>query len=156
MYQTPGAATWICPADNLQIANPPGEVGPQRGPYPEFNGARTDVFYSYGINADEPISHSILYPGTSLYYNPGLALRVGHSSSFMFLFETSELATQGYDSPATDFRYNHQGNTAMNVLMIDGHVESRKASEMFRGANWTSQLRAFWFGQDNATSQLTF
>jgi prepilin-type processing-associated H-X9-DG protein len=156
MYLTPSATTWICPSDNLQIATPPGEVGVERGPYPEFTRPVTDVFYSYGINADEPISQNLLYPGTSLYYNPGLALKVRQSASFMFLFETRELATQGYDQPVTNFRFNHQGNTAMNVLMLDGHVETRTAAEMIPGSNWTSQIRAFWFGQDTAVSQLTF
>jgi prepilin-type N-terminal cleavage/methylation domain-containing protein/prepilin-type processing-associated H-X9-DG protein len=156
MYLTPSAATWICPADNLQIANPPGEVGLERGPYPEFTKPVTDVFYSYGINADAPMSHGLLYPGTSLYFNPGLAMKVKQSSSFMFLFETRELATQGYDQPVTNFRFNHQGNTAMNVLMLDGHVEPKTAADIFPGSNWTSQARTFWFGQDTATSQLTF
>jgi prepilin-type N-terminal cleavage/methylation domain-containing protein/prepilin-type processing-associated H-X9-DG protein len=156
MYQTSNAATWRCPADNLQIAVPPGEVGLQRGPYPEFNGHLTDVFYSYGINGDDPISHGLLYPGTSLYFNPGLASKVRQSSSFMFLFETRELATQGYDTPSSDFRYNHRGNTVMNVLMMDGHVESETAAQMFPATNWTSQLSTFWFGQDTAVARLSF
>jgi prepilin-type processing-associated H-X9-DG protein len=74
----------------------------------------------------------------------------------MFLFETRELATQGFDTPSTDFRFNHRGNTVMNVLMMDGHVESETAAQMFPITNWTSQLRAFWFGQDTAAAQLTF
>jgi len=156
MYQSAGAQTWVCPADNLQIANLPGEVGPQRGPYPEFNGNRTDVYYSYAVNEDEPQRASLLYPGTNSYFNPGLAMKVTHSSSFMFLFETREDATQGHDAPANYFRFNHQGNTAMNVLMMDGHVDTKKSAEIFPNSQWTSDLRALWFGQETAVSQLTF
>jgi prepilin-type processing-associated H-X9-DG protein len=156
LYQNPTAATWKCPADTFQIAVPPGEVGSQRGPYPEFGGPATDVFYSYGINGDEPVSHNLLYPGTSLYFNPGLALKVAHSSSFMFLFETRELATQSYDAPSTYFRFNHRGGKAMNVLMLDGHVETMTASQMFPNSQWTADLSAFWFGSDTATARLTF
>ena len=159
MYQTAGAQTWVCPADNLQlqIAVPPGEVGSQRGPYMEFNGTRTDVYYSYGVNEDQPQRQSLLYPNTgSFYYNPGLAMKVTNSSSFMFLFETQQDAMQGYSSPVNYFRFNHQGNTAMNVLFMDDHVDTRTASQMFPNPQWTSDLRAFWFGQDTAVSQLTF
>jgi prepilin-type N-terminal cleavage/methylation domain-containing protein/prepilin-type processing-associated H-X9-DG protein len=157
MYQTANARTWICPADNLQITVLPGEVGPQRGPYQEFTGTQTDVYYSYAVNGDQPLSKNLLYPATnSSYFNPGLALKVQHSSSFMFLFETNEDALQTYGQPSNYFRFNHRGNTAMNVLFLDGHVDSLTFSQMFPNSQWTSDLRSLWFGSDTATSQLLF
>jgi prepilin-type N-terminal cleavage/methylation domain-containing protein/prepilin-type processing-associated H-X9-DG protein len=157
MYQTASAQTWVCPADNLQVIQLPGEVGPQRGPYLEFNGARANVYYSYAVNGDQPLSRSLLYPATgSSYYNPGLAMKVQHSASFMFLFETRQDALQEYSQPANYFRFNHRGNSAMNVLLLDGHVDTMTSSEIFPSPQWTSAERALWFGSDTATSQLLF
>ena len=44
----------------------------------------------------------------------------------------------------------------MNVLFMDGHIETVAASEMLPTSQWTSGLRAFWFGQDSAADQMLF
>jgi len=157
-YEAQNARTWVCPADNFQLSDDHGEVGPQRGPYPEIYSGRSDIYYSYAINFDQPLGRALLYPSTNnSYFNPGLALKVTQSASFMFLHETNELGGQTYNDPTNYFRFNHQGNTAMNVLYLDGHVDTRKVGEILPpGPTLSSNLRAFWFGRPDATSQLLF
>jgi prepilin-type N-terminal cleavage/methylation domain-containing protein/prepilin-type processing-associated H-X9-DG protein len=153
LYLAENAKTWVCPADNLVES----VEGGNRGPYPELNSGTLDIYYSYALNYDEPLSQSLLYPATnSLYFNPGLGMKVRTSSSFMFLHETGESAAQEYNSLPGSFRFNHRGNTAMNLLFMDGHVDSLTASEMLPASQWTSSKRAFWFGSDGAPDQMLF
>ena len=87
LYQSSQSAkTWQCPADNLIES----VEGGTRGPFPELSTGISDIYYSYAVNYDEPLSHNILYPGTgSLYFNPGLGMKVRNSSGFYaFLHET--------------------------------------------------------------------
>ena len=146
------AKTWICPADNLLES----VEGGTRGLYRELNSGISDIYYSYALNYDEPLSHNLLYPGTDTYFNPGLGMKVRQSANFMFLHETGENAAQEFNSLPGSFRFNHRRNTAMNVLFMDGHIETVAASEMLPTSQWTSSLRAFWFGQDTAASQMLF
>jgi len=115
------------------------------GPYPEVTNQKTDVFYSYALNLSEPLSRGLLYPGTNNYFNSGLGMRVRQPASFMFLHETGQDGTQAYSTPANWFPFSHQHNTAMNVLFMDGHVDTRTAVEMLpNGTNpWTDNLRDF-------------
>jgi prepilin-type N-terminal cleavage/methylation domain-containing protein/prepilin-type processing-associated H-X9-DG protein len=154
LYQSgQSAKTWQCPADNLIES----VEGGTRGPFPELSTGISDIYYSYAVNYDEPLSHNFLYPGTgSLYFNPGLGMKVRNSSGFMFLHETGEAAAQDYRDLPGSFRFNHRRNTAMNVLFMDGHIETVAASEMLPISQWTSRLRAFWFGQDSAPDQMLF
>ncbi len=159
LYQTPNANTWVCPSDNFQLAlGTSGEVGPERGPYPEVNDQATDIYYSYAQNGCEPMGHGYVYPGMNSYLNPGLGMKVRQSGDFMFLFETGQDGLQVYSQPTNYFRFNHLHNTAMNVLFMDGHVDTRTANQMLPSATnpWTADLRALWFGQADAISQLTF
>jgi prepilin-type N-terminal cleavage/methylation domain-containing protein len=161
IYQTANAATWVCPADDLQLIMGPGPIpGPpanERGPYPEVYSGRLDIFYSYALNWDEPLSQSLLYPATSPYFNPGLAMKVKQSASFMFLLETHQDGLLEYNSQNNWFRFSHQRNTAMNVLCLDGHVDTLKASEMLPSVtSWTSQMRALWFGRPDTADQMLF
>ena len=151
-YQSQGAKTWICPADNLLES----VEGGTRGPYPELNSGISDIYYSYALNYDEPLSHGLLYPGTNSYFNPGLGMKVRLSAGFMFLHETGEAAAQEFNSLPGSFRFNHRGNTAMNILFMDGHIETVAASEMLPISQWTASLRALWFGQDTAPEQMLF
>jgi hypothetical protein len=44
----------------------------------------------------------------------------------------------------------------MNILFMDGHVESLTAAQMLPVSQWTSTLRGLWFGSDNAPDQMLF
>ena len=158
MYQVSSANTWVCPADDLTLVTGTGEVGLQRGPYPEVNVNRTDVFYSYAMNLSEPLARNLTYPGTNTYFNPGLGMKVRQSSAFMFLHETRQDGGQEYGTQANWFRFSHHRNTEMNVLFMDGHVEARTASQMLLGATspLDANIRAFWFGTPQARNQLLF
>jgi prepilin-type N-terminal cleavage/methylation domain-containing protein/prepilin-type processing-associated H-X9-DG protein len=158
LYQNASADTWICPADALLLSTGLGEVGPQRGPYPEVQQPRTDIFYSYALNDNEPLSRALLYPGTNLEFNPGLGMKIRQSAAFMFLHETNEDGAQTYDASTNWFRFSHQRNTAMNVLFMDGHVDTRTAAEILPSSAhpMTADMRAFWFGQPDVSSQMLF
>jgi prepilin-type processing-associated H-X9-DG protein len=158
MYQTANASTWVCPADNLVVIMGPGELGLERGPYPEVSQPLTDIFYSYALNYCQPLSHNVLYPGTNLEFNPGLGTKIRNSSAFMLLHETNEDGAQAYSNPTNWFRFSHQHNTAMNVLFLDGHVDTRTTAEILPSSTspWTANMRSFWFGTPDATQQLQF
>jgi prepilin-type N-terminal cleavage/methylation domain-containing protein/prepilin-type processing-associated H-X9-DG protein len=152
LYQTESAKTWVCPADNLRLA----VEGSDRGPYAEYYSGHEDVYYSYALNYDEPLSQALLYPGTDNYFNPGLGMKVRSSAGFMFLHETGEDASQAYNSLPNSFRFDHRKRTAMNVLFLDGHVECLTGSELLPQSGWTAVQRALWFGSDSAPGQMLF
>ena len=83
-------------------------------------------------------------------------------SGTAFLIETFSSAGVDHNSPTTYFRFNHNRNTTMNVLYVDGHVGSVTAKQILPGnlsnpndvSQWTQGFSPFWFGQDGATAQV--
>jgi prepilin-type N-terminal cleavage/methylation domain-containing protein/prepilin-type processing-associated H-X9-DG protein len=130
LYQTPSAQTWKCPVDNFFD---PNYMSYDRNNYPEPMNGKTDICYSYAINFDLPEKSTAVYKGAGIipasYFNPWLASKVSSPSGTAFLVETFSSAGVGYNTPTTYFRFNHNRNTAMNVLYVDGHVAQVTAQQ---------------------------
>jgi prepilin-type N-terminal cleavage/methylation domain-containing protein/prepilin-type processing-associated H-X9-DG protein len=164
LYQAPSGKTWRCPSDNFIDAEL-GAIG--RSNYPEPLNGKTDLVYSYAINFDLPQLGYALYHGAGIinyqYFNPWLGSKVTSPSGAAFLLETYSSAGVGYNSPTYYFRFNHNRNTSMNVLYVDGHVASVTAQQILPGnpsnpgdsSQWTQGFSPFWFGQDGATGQIS-
>jgi len=162
LYQSANAATWRCPVDNFYDAYS-GVI--DRLNYPEPMKGTTDIAYSYAINFDLPQYGYAVYHGPGIlpmqYFNPWFGSKITSSASTAFLFETASSAGVGYNSPTYYFRFNHQRNTAMNVLFVDGHVESKTAHEILPGGaspndmtQWPQGFTSLWFGQDGQTGPI--
>jgi prepilin-type processing-associated H-X9-DG protein len=167
LYQTAGAQTWRCPVDNLIDVYAGAPV--TRGGYPEPLTGVTDIAYSYALNEDVPSYGYSVYPTRGLKdyytaYDPGLGSKVRNSAGLAFMLETASPATLGYNTDDLAFyRFNHIQNTAMNVLFLDGHVDSMTAKQFLPNqlnvndtTQWPQGFGAFWFGQDGATEQLLY
>jgi prepilin-type processing-associated H-X9-DG protein len=159
-----GAFTWVCPSDNFfdPITEAP------RSKYYELTTGVLDVNFSYAFNRDIP-----MYSGTKSIYglvpgvtpatdtNPGIVSKVTNSAGFMVLHETNSEGADTYGTQAEYFRFNHNHNTVMNVLFMDGHVETRAPLQMLAGTpasdptQWPEGFASFWFGQPGATGQIT-
>jgi prepilin-type N-terminal cleavage/methylation domain-containing protein/prepilin-type processing-associated H-X9-DG protein len=163
LYQSAGAQTWRCPVDNFydSFSGAIDRIG-----YPEPVNGTADIAYSYALNFDLPgIGHQI-YRGPGLipyqYFNPWLGAKVTASAKTALLLETWSSAGLDHRTPTDYFRFNHIKNTAMNVLFLDGHVESMTPKQILPGqpftdtTQWPEGFSAFWFGQEGAIDQLIY
>jgi prepilin-type processing-associated H-X9-DG protein/prepilin-type N-terminal cleavage/methylation domain-containing protein len=165
MYQSANGATWRCPVDNFfdvqdQIADYRAGTN-----WAEPINGKFDMAYSYAINQYLPQYGYALYHGSGLanypYFNPWFGAKVTNSSATAFLLETYSPAAIDYLTPSDYFRFNHNKNTSMNVLFVDGHVESKTPKEILPSdsnpndpTQWPQGFTALWFGQDGATTSI--
>jgi prepilin-type N-terminal cleavage/methylation domain-containing protein/prepilin-type processing-associated H-X9-DG protein len=163
LYQSAGAQTWRCPVDNFYdvFSGAIDRIG-----YPEPVKGTPDIAYSYAINFDLPQSAHALYRGPGLipyqYFNPWLGSKVTTPANVALLLETWSSAGLDHRTETDYFRFNHIKNTAMNVLFLDGHVESMTPKQILPGepftdtTQWPQGFSPFWFGQEGATDQLVY
>ncbi len=162
IYLSAKAKTFTCPVDNFLLSDGSGGV---RSNYPEYYTGTTDVSYSYAPNEDLPQSAVKLYSTVGLkdawqYYTPYITSQVRNPSGCMAMCETAESALLGYNTPSYYFRYQHNRNTTMNVLYLDGHVERKTAVQMLPQGlpddttQWPTGFRAFWFGNDSVSGPI--
>jgi prepilin-type processing-associated H-X9-DG protein len=157
MYQTANAQTWRCPMDNLLNTVSPPAV---RSGLPNMITGKLDVGYSYALNFDLPqYGYSVYAPndfgGYFQHFNPWLASKIKNSAGTAFLLETNSEAGLTHAAAPAYYRFDHLQKNAMNVLFVDGHVESKTSAEILPGmfnventTQWPQTFSAFWFGQD--------
>jgi prepilin-type N-terminal cleavage/methylation domain-containing protein/prepilin-type processing-associated H-X9-DG protein len=163
MYQASSAQTWRCPSDDLfNRVYPPAT----RSGLPDLKTGELDVGYSYAINFDLPqYGYSVYAPnnfgGYFEHFNPWLASRIRNSAGTAFLIETTSEAGLNHSAAANHYRFDHRQKSAMNVLFVDGHVESKTSAEILPGlfnagdtTQWPQTFSAFWFGQDGLVSPI--
>jgi prepilin-type processing-associated H-X9-DG protein len=162
MYQSSQSQTFRCPADNLfemlyQVIN--GRDG-----YADLRYHAYHMAYSYCLNEDGPQQHAPLYPfkmrlpNNVIWYTPIQTNKVSESANFMTMAETYYSPLQGYNSTVGFFRWDHVNKTSMNVLFLDGHVESKTQKEIITpdGVNPDDEryrppgYHSFWFGRPEA------
>jgi prepilin-type N-terminal cleavage/methylation domain-containing protein/prepilin-type processing-associated H-X9-DG protein len=163
VYYREDPRVMICPSDDLYIRS---SVPQKRGPYPRMNTGIKDSYYSYAMNYCVPKRGTAVYKTPSLaavywdQFNPSSRTFVRKSSNCALFLETDESAALSYRTPASYFRFQHQRKTAMNIVFVDGHVESRFRKDTLPGspatdpAQWPVGFRDFWFGRGDVNDQV--
>ena len=156
-----------CPSDELIDV----QLGiPGRGPFPTLDAGDMVLYYSYAMNPNTPKS-SVPIPVTIIpappsieRYSPGLSTLIPQPSSHALMLET---ASSGLLNPSTVFnyfRFDHGGESRMNIVFADFHVETLDQEYVYPAANfsadpvlpnttissWDYNLRSFWFGDSDA------
>lgn len=184
-YQIPGGPTWapqpywfqylparfmngvpganLCPSDTLM------EVlsGTLRGPYPRVENQNiSDVFYSFAVNFGLPRAFQPVYKTpfvmNDMRKNPIPLSKIKSPAESAWMFETQSSAALLYSTPTIYFRFSHMNFKAMNVLFVDGHVETKLDKEILPGTpatdstQWPSGFRQLWFGRPDLNSEMAF
>jgi prepilin-type N-terminal cleavage/methylation domain-containing protein/prepilin-type processing-associated H-X9-DG protein len=157
IYENADAQTWRCPVDDfLNRPNAPA----MRSGLPNIKTGQPNVAYSYAINFDLPqYGYSVFAPnnfgGYFQHFNPWAASKIKNSDETSFLLETASEAGLNHAAAPTYYRFDHLQKSAMNVLFVDGHVESKTSGEILPSmfnvedtTQWPQAFSAFWFGQD--------
>src|SRR5579872_6606511 len=162
LYQTAGGETWRCPVDNFFDTY--DDAVDRLNNYFEPLRNVEDMSYSYALNYDLPTVYRNVYPTKGLKdspyaYKPYLIAQIRTPAAAAILVETNSPAAVEHSIDPFYLRFNHIKNTAMNVLFVDGHVESRTQKEMMSAdtanaddlAAWPPGFSDFWFGVGGAT-----
>jgi prepilin-type N-terminal cleavage/methylation domain-containing protein len=162
-----------CPSDELIDA----KTGlPGRGPFPTLDTGSPTLFYSYAMNPNTPKSGTpipvtvIPAPPSIERYSPGLATQIASPSGHALMVETASSGLLNPNSLYTYFRWDHGGESKMNVVFADYHVETLSQQEVYPAVDfsvppervlpntnestWTPEMRTFWFGDSNALAPI--
>ncbi len=178
----------ICPSDNLVEL----EDGGKRGPFPAYPTGAMTVYWSYAMNPHPPKNGRPVLPRNDpvLYYkliaaevtagydivrfNPGkITLIKCPPSQFGYVMESASpglLDPVPYGYPRKYWRTDHgPARDKMNVLMGDGHSESRFIKTILPLENygadqkvtrptkdWTGKFKAFWYGAPDVTGPVRY
>lgn len=156
-----------CPSDEL-IDSKFGQPG--RGPYPTLATGAQTLYYSYAMNPNVPKSATpipvtiVPAPPSVERYSPGLPTQIPQPSGHALMLET---ASSGLLNPTTIYEYyrwDHGGDSRMNIIFGDYHVETLSREEVYPSSNfsanpvlpntnistWDYNLRTLWFGSPDA------
>jgi prepilin-type processing-associated H-X9-DG protein/prepilin-type N-terminal cleavage/methylation domain-containing protein len=159
-YQSQASQTFRCPADLMVEV----ESGGIRGIYPELYSGINSLWYSYALNQDGPQQYEPLYPASMRlpnnwnWYTPTLANAVTDPCGFMILAECASSPLGGYNSVSWNWRFDHRHGTSMNILFLDGHVDTMTANQFLTPPGVDPDLEqyrpmgfhSFWFGRPDA------
>jgi len=161
---------YICPSDtmgHLYFGVPVRQVYR----YYRYKTPKLDVNFSYALNFDLPQSAGDIYPnppvpaGYGNYYNPFPLSKIKTPSEACYMLETSIDGGLFYSSGLYyPWRLDHAGGAGLNVLFVDGHVETKRKAEFVAGneaapwdqASWPPGFRNFWFGRSDVNSSYLY